>query len=608
MGTTNSWIYQSVDDGATWTRLAELGKVDDLVVDNLLVDEADPKTLYAAVWQMDEIGGGIYISHDGGHTWASSPGMEGKSVRALAQAPSNPKTLVAGAISGVFRSEDGGLSWTQISPEASGEIHKVESIAIDPTDPRTIYAGTWHLPWKTTDGGATWNNIKQGLIDDSDVFSILLDPKFPATVYLSACSGIYKSDTGGEQFKKIQGIPSTARRTRVLMQDPVNRNIVYAGTTEGLYKTEDAGTNWKRMTGPDLIINDIHVDPANPQRVLLATDRSGVLASNDAGASFASSNSGISQRQVTALLPDAKKPGTMYAGVVNDKSYGGVFVTEDGGKSWTQRSEGLDGRDVFSLAQTDDGTVFAGTNDGLFRLSGYVWVPDNKVVNVKERTVYVVRQHKKEKRTITEGKTESVINSQVNDLSMNGPVWFLATADGVYRSTTHGATWTGPVLREAHYQFVDAHGSIVFAARRQDMRLSQDGGENWSPVMLPSGLTSVTALTTTPSGALWVGGRQGAYYSEDQGQTWHAISDLPVRDIDNIDYDAGQGRVVITSRDSNLVFALNPDDKSWKWWDAGWRVRMVHSMNGRLVGASLYDGVVVEPKPNGAGTAEEAQR
>jgi photosystem II stability/assembly factor-like uncharacterized protein len=122
MGTTNSWIYQSVDDGATWTRLAELGKVDDLVVDNLLVDEADPKTLYAAVWQMDEIGGGIYISHDGGHTWASSPGMEGKSVRALAQAPSNPKTLVAGAISGVFRSEDGGLSWTQISPEASGFI------------------------------------------------------------------------------------------------------------------------------------------------------------------------------------------------------------------------------------------------------------------------------------------------------------------------------------------------------------------------------------------------------------------------------------------------------------------------------------------------------
>jgi photosystem II stability/assembly factor-like uncharacterized protein len=608
LGTTNSWIYQSVDDGATWTRLAKLGSVDDLVVDNLQVDEADPKTLYAGVWQMDDVGGGVYISHDSGHTWTSSPEMQGKSVRALEQAVSDPKVLVAGAIEGVFRSEDGGQHWTRISPEGSGEIHKVESIAIDPTDPRIIYAGTWHLPWKTTDGGATWRNIKQGLIDDSDVFSILLDPKFPSTVYLSACSGIYKSDTAGEQFHKIQGIPSSARRTRVLMQDPANRDVVYAGTTEGLYKTEDAGTHWKRTTGPNLIINDIYVDPANPQRVLLATDRSGVLASNDAGVSFALSNSGISQRQVTALLADTKKPETMYAGVVNDKSYGGVFVTEDGGKNWTQRSEGLDGRDVFSLAQSDDGTVFAGTNDGLFRLNGDVWVPDNKVVNVKERTEYVVRHHKKEKRTITEGKTESVIESQVNDLSMNGPVWFVATGDGVYRSTTHGATWTGPVLREQHYRFVDAHGNIAFAARREDLRLSTDGGEHWNPVMLPSGLTSVTALTTTPSGALWVGGRQGAYYSEDQGQTWHAVSDLPVRMIDNIDYDAGLGRVVITSRDSDLVFALNPDDKSWKWWDAGWPVRMVHSMNGRLVGASLYDGVVVEPKPSGAGTAEEARR
>jgi len=52
----------------------------------------------------------------------------------------------------------------------------VESLAIDPTDPDVVYAGTWHLPWKTTDGGKTWSNIKQGIIDDSDVFSIIIDP------------------------------------------------------------------------------------------------------------------------------------------------------------------------------------------------------------------------------------------------------------------------------------------------------------------------------------------------------------------------------------------------------------------------------------------------
>jgi photosystem II stability/assembly factor-like uncharacterized protein len=607
MGTTNSWIYQSVDNGATWTRLAQLGTVDDLVVDNLVVDEADARTLYAGVWQLDRPDGGVYISHDGGLTWKSSPEMDGKSIRALTQAPSNSKTLVAGAITGVYQTDDGGAHWRQISPEGSGEIHKVESIAIDPNDPRIIYAGTWHLPWKTTDGGATWHNIKEGLIDDSDVFSIILDPKTPSTVFLSACSGIYKSENGGELFHKIQGIPSTARRTRVLMQDPVNLNIVYAGTTEGLYKTHDGGTNWVRMTGPDVIINDIHVDPRTPERVLLATDRSGVLASDNAGANFVSSNRGISQRQVSALLADSRHPQTMYAGVVNDKSYGGVFVTEDGGATWEQHSSGLDGRDIFSLVQSDSGVVLAGTSHGLFRMTGERWEPANRVVNVKVKTVYVIQHHKKVAKTVKVPLKESKIDSQVNELSASGPVWFAATAQGVYRSTNHGETWTGPVLDEQHYQFVDAQGDVVLAAGRTDLHVSQDGGEHWSTVALPKRLSSVSALAISPNGVMWVGGREGAYYSTDNGQDWNLLA-LPVYGIYNIDYDAGLGRMVITSWDSDLVFGIDPNDKTWKWWNAGWRVRMVHSMNGHLVGASLYDGVVVQQQSEGGAASEEARR
>jgi photosystem II stability/assembly factor-like uncharacterized protein len=429
----------------------------------------------------------------------------------------------------------------------------------------------------------------------------------PSTVYLSACSGIYKSVNGGELFHKIQGIPSTARRTRVLMQDPANMNVVYAGTTEGLYKTLDAGTNWKRMTGPDVIINDVHVDPRNTEHVLLATDRSGVMLSDDAGEKFTLSNHGISQRQVTALLPDAKRSQTMYAGLVNDKSYGGVFVTEDGGKNWQQQSDGLDGRDVFSLAQSDDGQIFAGTNHGLFRWNGHMWEQDGKVVNTTEKTTYVWVHHKKVKKTITVSSKPLTISTQVNDLSLNGPVWFVATADGVYRSTTQGATWTGPVLTEPRYRFVDAHGAVVFAARRDAMQLSGDSGVNWKQVALPSKLTSVDALTTTPNGVLWVGGREGAFYSEDSGQTWRSLM-MPIADIDNIDYDAGLQRVIVTSKYSDLVFAIDPSDKTWKWWNAGWKVRMVHSMNGRLVGASRYDGVVVQPVSDSAAGPEQAQR
>jgi photosystem II stability/assembly factor-like uncharacterized protein len=607
MGTTMSWIYQSTDGGASWKRLARLGKIDDLVVDNIVIDSSDPKTIYAGVWRLDRTEGGVYISHDGGATWAASSDMDGKSVRALSQAPSDPKILVAGAISGVYRSSDSGAHWTQISPVGNGEIHKVESIAIDPADPKTIYAGTWHLPWKTTDGGATWHNIKQGLIDDSDVFSIIIDPTRPSVIYASACSGIYLSNTSGELFRKVQGIPSTARRTRVLMQDPTNRQVVYAGTTEGLYKTLDGGATWTRMTGPDVIINDVYVDPRNNKHVMLATDRSGVLTSQDASSSFQATNRGFYQRQVTALLTDAKHPETMYAGVVNDKSYGGVFVTEDNGKTWLQRSNGLDGRDVFSLAQGDDGTIFAGTSHGIFRWDGSAWQQDGIVMNTLTKTVTVVRKGKKTTKTTTDTSKPANIDAEVRDLSVNGLVWFAATADGVYRSETQGATWTGPVLKEPKYRFVDANGAVVFAARREDLRLSEDSGVTWTSIALPDKLLSVRALTTSPDGTLWVGGREGAFFSQDRGHTWSSLN-LPVSDISNIDYDAALKRVIITSGNSTLVFAVDPGQKNWKWWDAGWNVRMVHSMQGRLVGASLYDGVVVEPtEPETTGLAQ-AQR
>ena len=91
------------------------------------------------------------------------------------------------------------------------------------------------------------------------------------------------------------------------------------------------------------------------------------------GVTLRSSNEGISGRRVEALLVDRNNPARLYAGVVNDKSYGGVFVSNNGGTSWDQIGEGpgggLAGRDVFALAEAGDGTVVAGTNHGIFVLN-----------------------------------------------------------------------------------------------------------------------------------------------------------------------------------------------------------------------------------------------
>jgi len=601
LGTTNSWLYQSNDGGGSWQRLARLGKDDDFVIDNIVIDSSDPKTLIVGVWTLGKTGGELYISHDGGITWSASNDLHGQSVFALAQSSSNPKLLVAGTLRGVYRSEDKGVHWKQISPASSSEIHEVESIAIDPTDPQIIYAGTWHLPWKTTDSGANWSSIKQGVIDDSDVFSIIIDPSRPSVVYASACSGIYRSDNGGSLFRKVQGIPATARRTRVLLRDPVNRDIVYAGTTEGLYKTTNGGASWIRTTGPDVIINDVYVDPKNAQHVLLATDRSGVLVSQDAGITFAAANNGFSQRQVASLLVDSKRAGRLYAGVVNDKSYGGVFISEDSGKTWKQQSDKLEGRDVFDLAETSDGVIVAGTSHGIFRFDGTSWAVDGMVVNQTEKTVSVTVRGKKGKKatrinkTVVESSKPITIDGRVSKLSVSGNIWYAATSDGVYRSVNQGSTWEGPVLTAKDYLFVAASNAVVLAARRQDLMLSEDNGRTWQPVALPTGLSDVRALTTSPNGTLWVGGLQGVFYSDDKGQNWRPIERLPIAEINGLHYDAGLGRVVVTSRRSTVVLAFNVDDKSWKWWDTGWTVHSVQSLGERLVGASLYDGVVMQP-------------
>ena len=316
----------------------------------------NPKHIYVSAWSVvNQQAGDVFRSHDGGNNWEALPGVHGKSVRAMAIAPYDSKVLVIGALDGVFRSKNGGNSWERISPAAQAELKNVESIAVDPKNPDVVYAGTWHLAWKTDDSGASWHRINKGMIDDSDVFSVIVDSTNPAVVYASACSGIYKSDSAGDLFRKMQGIPFSARRTRVLKQDPNNPGTVYAGTTEGLWKTADAGKTWKRVSNPEVVVNDVLVDPRNSNRVLLATDRSGVLASDNGAQTFVASNHGYVHRYVSSILADKNDPNSIQVGVVNDREFGGVFSTRDGGQSWQQKSAGLGGRDVFALQQTSTG-------------------------------------------------------------------------------------------------------------------------------------------------------------------------------------------------------------------------------------------------------------
>jgi photosystem II stability/assembly factor-like uncharacterized protein len=617
LGTSAGTLFLSTNGGASWSRFTHFGSGDDFVVDHVVIDPTDSSVMYVATWSVNgqTAGGDVFRTSNGGKSWQALPGMHGKSIRALAMSVSNPKLLVAGALDGIFRSTDRGSNWQQISPEHHAEIKNIESIAVDPRNPDVIYAGTWHLPWKTENGGQTWQPIKKGMIDDSDVFSIIVDRDSSSVVYVSACSGIYKSENAGELFHKVQGIPFSARRTRVLHQDPTNPAVVYAGTTEGLWRTQDAGKNWSRISDANIIVNDVLVDPRRPSHVLLATDRSGVLASNSAGTSFEASNQGFAHRQVATMVTDHNDPSTVYAGLVNDKEFGGVFISHDSGAHWQQKSAGLGGRDVFALQETGNGALLAGTNRGIFLLEATdrQWRPINNVVKEisKTRVVRASGKSSKKKTLVSRTFVRSQLNSRVTDIEVFANKWLAATTEGLFISSDHGKTWRGgAVLGEKDFVSVQSQGDLVVGASRSAVVVSTDGGSTWKQAGVPSSVRLVYGVSVAPDSQIWMATREGAYHSDDQGKNWqHAYAGLPANNVTWIANDDSGKRLLATGYGSGQVFESTDLGRSWhEAGNSGYPIHAVAVMRGRLLAATAFDGIVLQPRgeaqnPSRAGNA-----
>ncbi|MBI2683317.1 MAG: transcriptional regulator [Acidobacteriales bacterium] len=605
LSTSTGLLYESLDGGRRWQRMARLGEGNDYVIDGVIFHPTRPGVIYAAAWSIEREGGDVFRSADNGRTWRAMKDMHGKSIRALAMAPSDPEVLVAGALDGVFRTMDGGEHWSQISPLGHEDIRNIESLAIDPRSPEIVYAGTWHLPWKTMDGGQNWTNIKNGIVDDSDLFSIIIDPRSPDTVYASACSGIYKSENAGAAFRKVQGIPFSARRTRVLAQDPRDPNIVYAGTTEGLWKTADAGRTWLRITGANLIVNDVLLDPARPGRVLLATDRAGVMASEDSGQTFSASNTGFSHRHIATVLVDKNDPATLYVGLVNDKEFGGVFVSRDSGRDWQQMNAGLAGLDVFALSQTPRGELVAGTNAGVYIFQranrDYRWrrldVVSSKAINPPEPQRKKVKG-KMVKVTPPQPFYRATLAARVNDIEITPARWYAATSTGLFASSDEGRTWRGGLVEgETDYISVAHHGDTIAASARHALIVSRDAGATFHRVPLPENVTTLNSVAVDPDQTIYIATREGGYRSSDGGQTWKFLEWLIANNLASIIYDEEGKRLLATSTSATEVFESRDGGKNWDKADSGWFLRTVRASQGRVIAATAFDGLVLQPAP-----------
>jgi ligand-binding sensor domain-containing protein len=149
-------------------------------------------------------------------------------------------------------------------------------------------------------------------------------------------------------------------------------------------------------------------------------------------------------------------------------------------------------------------------------------------------------------------------------------------------------------IPEAH--FVAAQGPLVMVAGLKRMALSLDDGASWDNVPMPAELTQIYAVAVDDAKNIWVGGTEGVFYSTDFGLTWNTLRNLYVTAVDAIYFDAANERVLVTSSNQTVAFAVHLPDYKVSFWDAGWTLRFVRPVGDHLIGATLFDGMVVEPK------------
>ena len=323
------------------------------------------------VFYFGATGGGLWKTTDGGSNWKNiSDGYLGGNIGSIAVAPSDETIIYAGegektmrgnvseGLGGMWRTDDGGKSWTNLGLKDARHIVR---IVVHPKDPNTVWvAAIGHLfgpnkergIFKTTDGGKTW---KQTLYvnEQAGAFEVVMEPGNPKVLYANTWrvirqphtlesggegSNMWKSTDGGETWQNItaaKGLPKGVWGINAIAVAPSNTDKVYAiieNEKGGLYASEDGGKTWSLRSSDNNIrqrawyYSRIYVDPANENLVYCLNV--GFMVSRDGGRTFSSIRTPHSDHH--DLWIDPKDGRRM---IVADD--GGGQVSFDGGQNWS---------------------------------------------------------------------------------------------------------------------------------------------------------------------------------------------------------------------------------------------------------------------------------
>ncbi len=232
-------------------------------------------------------GNGVLRTLDGGLHWRILTDWHETEIQQILVNPQMPRKLIIATPYGVYRSEDGGRSW---SPSNSGlktiDNTFVSALVMDRTNPEHLLLGSESGIFESVDGGKTW--VPRGLAG-KPVLDIRQDPFLPARFYAGTDgTGVFRSDDAGKTWRSV-GKQIAHETIYILAPDPNTKGVIYAGTFgHGVFKSTNFGKSWRRKSKglEGKTVHALAVFPGNSKLIFAGTAGSGIYRSRDGGESW----------------------------------------------------------------------------------------------------------------------------------------------------------------------------------------------------------------------------------------------------------------------------------------------------------------------------------
>ena len=605
-------VYKSTDSGKTWTHV---GLEATKSIARVRVSPTDPNLVYVAAL---------------GDPWG----------------PSGER--------GVFRSKDGGRTWQKIlyRDEQSGAA----DLIMDPTNPKILYASTLELhrfPWglrsagpgtglfKTTDGGDTWTELTNRPGMPSGLkgrIGIAVAPSQPQRVWAlidaePGKKGIYRSDDSGQTWRHLTDNAELTERPwyyHHIFADAKDPNLLYV-LNVGAWKSTDGGEKWEPFRPPHGDHHDLWIDPNDPQRMIEGND-GGATVSFNGGVSW-SSILNQPTAQIYHVVADHQFPYRIY-GAQQDNTTISLPSRSDFGRitieDWETVGGGEDGYIATNL--NDSNIIYAANHHWLTRYDRrtkqvrdispnpethygwgaadinfrFWWTYPVMTSPTQPKTLYVTSQYVH--RSLDEGQSWQVISP---DLTRHDPKTLEKTP--AYGKEVQNEPYWGPITREAYgpewyatiFAFAESpvNSNVLWAGSDDGyVSVSRDGGKNWSKVTPPDlaefALISIIEPSPHDPAKAYVAATRYKlqdnhpylYKTSDYGKTWTKITNgIPDQDFTRaIREDPVRAELLYAGTETTAYVSFD-DGAHWQPLKPGLPVVPVHDLlikDGDLIAAT----------------------